>query len=168
MGKMSRISIENQRKLQMGPGIIMTGIGGDTIMVDDNYIVSTVNAMNTNSGVLNSPQKKVVQGEGIDIIDNGTSETIRIQPWYIDDKIEEKIHEVNKTKPIFIFGLPQFYDTEMLRDASEALQHRMGEYHVLCIKNQTDDYSAKIYSVEGITPVGIDEIKKYIDFKTKK
>ena len=159
MGKIK----EKQEKLTPGPGILMGGLLGNDIWVDNNYIRSIVG----NSGGAISKQN-IHTNAGLIANTYGDDTHLSVDDYYIDDKIDRKIKEVNKTKPIFIFGLPQFYDPEMLDRTVEVLQNRLDDYHVLCIKNQTDDYSAKIFSVQGIETVGIDDIKKYIDFKTKK
>jgi len=155
--------IEKQNKLKPGPGINMGGVLGTDIWVDESYIASIVG----NSGNVIT-KSNLIGGTGIITHDYGNDINVCIDEYFIDDRIDKKISSVNKTKPIFIMGLPNSFDAETLNKHADALHKRMSEYHVLVIKNKTDDYSAKIYSVEGITPVGIDEIKKYIDFKTKK
>lgn len=154
---------EKQDKLKPGPGIIMGGILGNTIMVDTTYIT---NMMGSGGSITNS--NTVTGGNGVIISKYGDDTSVTLDDYYIDDKIDRKIRETNRIKPIFIIGLPNSYPIDSYDETTEKLEERLEGYHVLVIKNQTEDFSAKIYSVEGITPVGIDEIKRYIDFKTKK
>ena len=158
MGKIK----EKQEKLTPGPGILMGGLLGNDIWVDNNYIRSIVG----NSGGVISKQN-IHTNAGLIANTYGDDIHISIDEYYIDDKIDRRIKDVNKTKPIFIFGLPNYYDEETMIKAKDMLELKLPDYHVLTLKNKTDDVSAKIFSVEGITSLGIDEIKKYIDFKTK-
>jgi len=72
-----------------------------------------------------------------------------------------------ESKPIFMIGLPCTTTDDSLADTMERLEKKMPDYHVLLLKNLKDVYTAKMFKETGIDTLSIDEIKRYIDQKTK-
>lgn len=138
---MSAIS-NKQNKLRPGSGIIMhNGPFGIDIMVDDNYITNILGSADSTASYDDS---------------------------WIDQKINDKVSKINKTKPIFILGFPLSIENDVCHSQMERIFEMLhNEYHVICVKNMTDVYSAKVYSVDGIESVDIDDIKRYVGTKNK-
>ena len=87
---------------------------------------------------------------------------------WIDQKIDDKISKITKAKPIFILGFPLSMENEVCQTTMERIFEMLhNEYHVLCVKNMTDSYSAKVYSVDGIESVDLDDVKRYVGTKNK-
>ena len=91
-------------------------------------------------------------------------EEISLDDNYVHDVVDKRISEINP-KPIFIFGVPESMDMDTYKDVSVHLENKLQDYHVIVIINNTNSFSAKIYSTEGIETVSVDEIKKYITHK---
>ena len=68
-------------------------------------------------------------------------------------------------KPIFILGLPSSLPPEVLNETFARLYRQLDDYHVLVLQNTHEDYTAKIYAVDGVTTHDLDDIKKYIKSK---
>jgi len=43
----------------------------------------------------------------------------------------------------------------------------MSDYHVIVLRNSTDDYTAKLFSEQSTETMDIKDIKRYIDQKMK-
>lgn len=68
-------------------------------------------------------------------------------------------------KPIFIFGLPSSTPPEVLNETYARLDRQLDDYHVLVLRNTHEEYTAKLYAVDGVTTHDLDDIKKYIKSK---
>jgi len=131
--------------LTPGPGIITTddGMGGTMISA-----TTVVNTIDVGPGLV-----KTQCGNGdvwIDVADNPIQPTTRIE-----------------SKPIFMIGLPSSTPDDSLQESLERMENKMPDYHVLMLKNITDVYTAKMFKETGTDTLSIDEIKKYIDQKTR-
>jgi hypothetical protein len=68
-------------------------------------------------------------------------------------------------KPIFIFGLPNHFSRDHLEHIQTKLVKDLSDYHVMVLQNVKDEYTAKIYSVEGAVEGDLSDVKNYIKSK---
>ena len=100
------------------------------------------------------------------IVGNGLSSTKHHDGTVNLELLTSSITRI-ESKPIFMVGLPSSTTDDVLRDTLIRMEAKMTDYHVLMLKNKTDIYTAKMFKDTGTDTLSFDEIKRYIDQKTK-
>lgn len=112
--------------------------------------------------LLQQPVQRITGGPGIVITDNrmGDVHIDTISPIVPPPQREY-------SKPIFMIGLPSSTPIDDMHNITDNVTNKLDGYHVLVLRNQTDVYTAKLFSEQDDDTLSFSDVKQYIEQKLR-